>query len=350
MPTTRRHIDVYGESDSGDFIIRRRLPAAVHLALLFFICYSVLYAVVINVDMIGEVVAGIVLLGVIGPLSWFTIYFAQQNRDMLLATEFQNALFSAAARLKTKFCMIVKRDGTVVYLDREFQRVFPETENRGTLVLDKIFNNKNIAPAEAEKIFNALQNEVSTSVFIDIQDENAPESAPERVIITIDPLPRPHGYFILRGRDYVVKKFERQAQADEGVSEIVDPSSAATVSNMLHTLPFGIYTTDTEGRIQFMNYRLEGWLGYDQHEVASRKLTLHDVISQPNTEVASQLLLKDCEGDISFRNRQGHRVKLYLKQEIARDGNGVVGSVGFVQQPRIDSEDITASDNPSADF
>ena len=37
----------------------------------------------------------------------------QRSRDMVLSTEFQNALFASALGINNKFCLIIKRDGNI---------------------------------------------------------------------------------------------------------------------------------------------------------------------------------------------------------------------------------------------
>ena len=61
----------------------------------------------------------------IGSLTWLTIYFSARLRDLVLATEFQNAMLASAAQLSTRFCLITKRDGSIVYVDPGFQKLFP---------------------------------------------------------------------------------------------------------------------------------------------------------------------------------------------------------------------------------
>lgn len=330
MSNPRRTSDSFNQDEFGDFIIRRRILPVWQLLLLFFLSFAVLFVVATNAEMLGGSIGiGLAIFAVIGPLTWFTVYFSQQNRDMLLAAEFQNALFSAAARLKTKFVMIVKQDGTIFYFDRGFQQVFPEAANRGTLMLDKIFSSKQITPVEAEKLHRALDGSRSESVFIHLPDEQGQE---QRVIITIDPLPRPSGFFIIRGRDYVVKRYERNTSSVAPLPVNGNTHLAASLSHMLHTVPYGIYTTDADGNLLFANYRLESWLGYNQNEMASRKLNLMNLIALQNTATVESLLLRDCEGEVQFKSKEGRPVQLYLQQEITKDSNGaVIGSVAILQ-------------------
>lgn len=327
MSNPRRNSDSFNEDEFGDFIIRRRILPVWQLLLLFGLSFTILFVVTTNAGMLGGAVGlGLAIFAVIGPLTWFTVYFSQQNRDMLLAAEFQNALFSAAARLKTKFVMIVKQDGTIFYFDRGFQRVFPETASRGTLMIDKIFSSKQITPVEAEKLHRALDEGRADTVFIHLPNEAGEE---QKIIITIDPLPRPAGFFIIRGRDYVVKRYERNTTTSLPLTG--NPHLSATLTHMLHTVPYGLYATDADGNLLFANYRLESWLGYNQNEMTSRKLNLLSVVTPQNTATVDSLLLRDCEGEVQFKSKDGRPVQLHLQQEITRDDKGaVIGSVSIL--------------------
>ena len=330
MAQPRRSSDTFNEDESGDFIVRRRILPVWQLIILFLLSFTVLFVVATNANMLGGSIGlALAIFAVIGPLTWFTVYFSQQNRDMLLAAEFQNALFSAAARLKTKFVIIVKQAGTIFYFDRGFHQVFPETNSRGTLMIDNIINAKQITPVEADKLYRALDEERSETVFIHLQNEKGEE---QKVIVTVDPLPRPSGFYIMRGRDYIVKRYERSAVQSNSTPMAENQHVSATMSHMMHTIPYGLYTTDAEGKILFMNYRLESWLGYAQNEVASKKLSLLDIIPQQNTATAESILLKDCDGEVQFKCKDGRAIQMHMQQELTKDANGgLVGSVAILR-------------------
>lgn len=336
MSTPRRNSDAFSDDEFGEFIIRRRILPIWQLLALFLISFSFLFVVTTNAEMLGgNFGVGLAILAVIGPLTWFTVYFSQQNRDMLLAAEFQNALFSAAARLKTKFVMIVKQDGTIFYYDRGFQEVFPETTSRGTLMVDKIFSKKQITPAESAKFQSALEEGRTDTVFATLSNADGSE---QKVIITIDPLPRPSGFYIVRGRDYVTKRQNREAASSVAEASAQLP---AHLSHMLQTIPYGLYTADAEGNIQFINYRMENWLGFAQGEVQAQKLTLMDIIAPQNTALVDDISLRDCAGSLLFKSKDGQVVQLYLQQEVTQDAQGtVIGAVALLQPEKTGSADI----------
>lgn len=342
MSNTQRNSDAFSQDEMGDFIIRRRILPVWQLVLLFLLSFSILFVVTTNAEMLGGAFGiGLAIFAVIGPLTWFTVYFSQQNRDMLLAAEFQNALFSAAARLKSTFVMIVKQDGTIFYFDRGFQKVFPETSRRGTLMIDKLFSSQQISKMESEKLLGAIEQGRAETVFVHLQDANGKS---QKVIINIDPLPRPSGFYIIRGRDYVVKRYERNTTASAPALPLVDnPQLNATMSHMLHTLPYGIYTTDANGTLLFANYRLESWLGYNQNEIITNKLTLAHIVAEQNTALVDDLLLRNTEGELQFKSKDGQAVLLHVQQEICKDANGnIVGSVMMLQPEQHDLSGVAS--------
>lgn len=323
-----RQSDLLNSSSSQDFVVRKSIPPMWQLLILFVICFSCLLLVLYYASAIGLAAAAFAIFSIIGPLCWFTVYFNQRNRDMVLAAEFQNAIFSAAARLKSRFCIIVKKDGTIFYYDRGFQAIFPDNTQRGTLMVDKVLNSKLITPTEAEKLYRALDNNSSEAIFLTFTPPGGEE---QKLVITIDPLPRPQGFFILRGRDYVVKQYEKTSSPAVPASISGNKDVDLTLSHVIHMLPEAIYTTDADGNFLFANFQFENQLGYAQNEIVGRRLNVHDLLPNTNTPLVESILLKPCEGAILFRAKHGETVQLYLKQDICKDERGaVVGSTALL--------------------
>lgn len=136
----------------------------------------------------------------------------------------------------------------------------------------------------------------------------------------------------------MVKKYDRLSQTEAHIGSktqlLVDANTSATVSHLLQSLPVGLYASDPEGNILFINYRLESWLGYAQNEIMSRDLTLYDLIPQDNTSTAEGLLLRDCEGIVTFLTKERKGLNLHVTQEITRAENGAAqGSVAIISAP-----------------
>lgn len=329
MQAFQRHSDLFEAKDRGEFVMRQRVPTIVQMLLLFFFCFTIIYLIATNSALFGgNLVVALAVFVIIAPLCWFTVYFGQRSRDMLLAAEFQNALFSAAARIKSKFCIIVKQDGTVVYFDRGFQEYFPETANRGILMLDKILTGRHMQPAEAEKLYKALLDYRQESVIISLAHGSNPDM---RMVVTIDPLPRPSGFILLRGREYVTKQYEKAGASADAVLAS-DSAASASLAHLLHTAPIGLYTTDTEGRLLFINYTLEGWLGFAQHQILGEQKSIDDLIPNLSQALHGHVLQHDAEGIIPFRKKDGTSLPLYVQQEIIRDEYGnITGSAALLR-------------------
>lgn len=341
----RRTSDIYEEKTSGEFIVRRRLPPLVQLAGLFAVCFTLLFAIAMNAAYLGGGVGvALAIFAIVGPLCWFTIHLNQRNNEIVMSAEFQNALFSAAARLKTRFCIIVKRDGSIFYYDRGFQNMFPEATNRGMLMLEKVFTSKYISPQEMRKLERALSNNESSTIFIDLPMDM---SGTQKLVITVDPIDRPTGFFILRARDFVIKQYDRggSGQADSNLPFFDNPRSTNHFYHMLQTLPVGMYATDPEGNFLFMNYTLENWLGYAQHEVVSKGLTLQDIVPDQINPLVEDLLLKDAQGPLTLQGKDRAPRNVFISQEITRDEhNAFIGTVAWVQETGIFSQPSTQAD------
>jgi PAS domain S-box-containing protein len=138
-----------------------------------------------------------------------------EYQSVLLLTEFQNSLFAGAARQGNEFCVILKRDGAVAYVDPEFmQRFLPGS--RQILHMGAIWNALNLDERDrvslSESVLEGRQ-EMRDVVLAHNIDERqqfslslAPieiwnERAGERsLLLSIDPITRPSGYLLLRAR------------------------------------------------------------------------------------------------------------------------------------------------------
>lgn len=277
MQKQRLAEDLEIKQDAGQFIIRKRSLPLWQLFGLFIVSFGVLFVVSTQSHLFGGYVGiGLAILAVIGPLCWFTVYFSQHNRDMLLAAEFQNALFSAAARIKSRFVMIVKNDGTVVYYDQGFTQCFPESKNRGTLFVDKIFSSEQISRGDAEKLFAALESHRAETIFIHLAHS---DGAKEKLIVTLDPLPRPNGFTLIRGREYAVRQFERSNDSVQAMPSKDSGLIGTTLLPVLDAMQEGLVLWNNEGRILYMNETLKIMLG---HGNAPAPLRLNEVLE--NTE------------------------------------------------------------------
>lgn len=127
-----RYVDLDSQpSGYPDFAAPKRSPTLVEQVL---ICFSLILTGVITVLLIHDAWALIALLFTAFDLG--AVYVTQQthrNRQLLQATEFQNALFASALARKHRFCLIARKDGGIVYANPQFKVLFPGLGNGGSV-------------------------------------------------------------------------------------------------------------------------------------------------------------------------------------------------------------------------
>src|SRR5690349_11273716 len=108
----------------NEFVARKRVPTIIQLFILFILTLVITFGCLMFLA--DKFTIAFVLTLVLMGSGWYVLLQMQRNQDLVLATEFQNSLFASALGLNNKFCMIIRRNGTVVYLDRMFQEMFPD--------------------------------------------------------------------------------------------------------------------------------------------------------------------------------------------------------------------------------
>jgi hypothetical protein len=114
------------------------------------------------------------------------------------ALEFMNALFSSALGRGYKFCFIVKNTGDIVFYNRPFQDFFPAYITQDTRTLESLFTLYGIAQVDRETIHGYMVANTDGSVTISPRTAEGPEIPP--VALSIEPIGRPTGFFLVRGK------------------------------------------------------------------------------------------------------------------------------------------------------
>jgi hypothetical protein len=184
-----------------DFIVRQRVPSMRQLVALFLSALIIAISITVAVASKPALVAILFILTV--SVGWYVVVQTQQTRDLLMTTEFQNALFSSALGLNHKFCLILKPDGTMVYLDRGFQDMFPSFLKQSQRHLALLLESGNVAEKDRESILAAVARGTPDKVIFSIR---AGDGQVHRLMLNIDPLHRPTGFILLRGRDFVEQR------------------------------------------------------------------------------------------------------------------------------------------------
>ena len=289
-------------SEDGEFIIRRRLPHIWQLVAVFLAGIGlVAWLAMIGNTLSSHTVFAICVFGIIAFLTWFTVFFTQRSRDLLMATEFQNAMFASATTLHTQFCLITKQDGTIVYYDPGFQRMFPEFMRMEQRAIDMLLHSSRAPEADRERIFSALSRHVFEKFVLTV---TTAEGEQKKVMLNIDPLPRPKGFFLFRGREYV----ENRGSAGN--------SAIGPILPLLDHLPVGMYAADKKGALTYVNQTLELWLGYAPGEMLARQMHLQNLLFPANAQPTSPVEPDPFHGTVALQKKNGSEISVQLHQQV----------------------------------
>ncbi len=318
-----RYSDIDIESSGArDFVIRRRQPSTTQIALIFLIALAIALSVTVTVANKYLLVSMLMTLAAV--TGWYVVLHIQRDRDLLLATEFQNALFASALGLNNKFCMIMKREGNIVYLDKSFQDMFPDFLKQPRRSLDVLLDQGKVSREDSEKIYSAVERGVYEKVIFSIRGSS---NESYKIVMSIEPILRPSGFVLLRGREFVETRASNEAEAD---NNLLNKSTVTLFSHIVDNMNMGIYMTGPTGVIIYANPLLENWLGFEEGEIISSNLSLPDIIFQ-NGEKPLAVEPENFEGELTLHKKNGGQMKAFINQKIIRDDrNKLLGCTTLV--------------------
>lgn len=211
--------------------------------------------------------------GILATLAAIALSYVLRQKDIITNTEFQNALLAGAARINNEFCIIAKYDGTIVYVDPEFTKRFPEFQERPFSHVDHLL--AFAGDPEKERMVNALAVGQSTHISIDslsmdkgtkalnialdpIGIYNANEQG--RLMLAVDPLPRPSGYFFIRARQ--------------------ESSAQIAAQNLLTDFPVGYFILDEKRIITDCNDKFATMIGVNLADLFESPRVFDDFLAK----------------------------------------------------------------------
>jgi two-component system, cell cycle sensor histidine kinase and response regulator CckA len=305
-----------------DFVIRKRSPSILQLLLIFL--GVLLTAISITLTIADKMALIMILFILIGVVGWYVLIQIQRSRDLLLATEFQNALFASALGINNKFCMIIRRNGNIVYLDRSFQDMFPDFLRQSRRSIDVLLEQGRVSREDGEKIYSAIERGVYEKVIFDIRGSG---NGLHRVVMSIEPILRPSGFILLRGREFVESRAADEADASR---QALNKSTITLFSHVMDTMNMGVYMTGPTGNLIYANPVLEQWLGYRDGEIGSNNLALQDLVPHGSNRPEA-IEPGNFEGEVMLQKKNGGMMKAFINQKIIRDEqNKVMGCTALV--------------------
>lgn len=203
----------------------------------------------------------------VAALFYVSTMYMNKYRAVIQTIELQNALFSGAARMVADFCMIVRHDGKVVYVDHEYKSKIPGLRDNG---LDAISDKGFIDKKSLEKLYSALNSGRSEKVDFKMVGKSSSEQkltlslepigitphGKGRLSLAVNPITRPSGYFFLKVQE--------------------DTASGAITTQAMDNFAVGYYEVDRSGKFVSTNNQFWKNLGYSS---AQTGLTSFDDIA-----------------------------------------------------------------------
>jgi PAS domain S-box-containing protein len=310
-------------STSADFISRRYDPTLMKLVVLFFIALGLGISLVSMLLKPFELV--VVMTVLMGALGTYVIAHIQRSRDLVLATEFQNALFASSLSAGCRFSIIITREGTITYMDGGTQRMFSDLLKERQLTLVNMLKVAKLQTVEQDKIFDMVLRTTPDRLVCDIRGQ---DNRTHRVVITVEPIARPSGYVLIRARDYVEDRGTERAMK-AGVNPLLSKSTIGMFAHVMDRMGMGIYLTDMDGNMVYANPVLEGWLGFGEGEITGGGFTMREVVH--GISAVDAMNPRDFEGEHAMLRKAGGLIRAYINQKIVYgDGKKPLGCVAII--------------------
>ena len=311
--------------DSG-FIIRNRIPKALQISVGFFFASLLIYFGYSNGNKVIFISS---LFIVMSLLCLVTIVFAEKLRTLVLASEFQSALLSSGIRLGTRFCLIVKNDGNIVYMDPGFYQTFPDLKNSNIRTIDDLLNGAEIPDTLKEDVKAVLEQKRSERILLPFKKS---DGSIINIMTTIDILPRPKFYFVIRGRDYIEKRDNKPEEqiAKEPVSYHTQNSFSNNLDLVelvrpLYTNNEQIIIANKSGAVVFISPSIEKWLGYEIGEIIQSEIRINQLF---NKYIGNNLIKKsqgDFIGEVILERKDRSLMPLEVNQTAINQDGEIIG-------------------------
>lgn len=271
-----------------------------------------------------EILAPLLGAFVVVGLGLYIYYRKQLNLDLIMSTEFQNLLFSQSFVLGSAFALIVRRDGTIVHASDGLPKIFPKFNYSGAQALNGIFEEGVVRQSDRDRIFAAIRAGHSERLIFPVFK---PYEEKKEYVITVEPLPRPAGYCLVRGREYLGARTGLQV-----VPDALNVTSIDKIDHLLGIIDLPLFTTDATGVFEYVNPAFENAFGYFPGEINELKLRIHHVFfSHGHTTLTEDYIPRDYAGDAMIQLKNGSKHPVMVTQRLLlNDAGKPVGASGSV--------------------
>ncbi len=307
--------------EAKDFIDREHGVQLWWVVSAFMVAFALIVASLAATDNIFSIIA--VIFFVLVSLSSVISALIIRDRNLVGAAELQSAIFSGAVKLSTDFCMIVRYDGVIIYIDPAYNKKLLGDNTEKYPDVSILHKNGFITKAEKTRLLSSLAKgkidnfdiklpdnigEVKPVAF-SLQPINISKSdiAERKVTLSVKPMGRPSGYFLLK---------------TEKTSDKFDISSEMELSVGTY-----FFTKNDDFGVSKI---LEESLGYEEDELVSLNTKFTDLFY--DEEEAKNLLTakKDYQSVTALRNKNGSTNRVFITQKVVKENNIIEERRGMV--------------------
>lgn len=181
-------------SQREDFVARKR---DVTLKKIYNICLAALITVLgVAILVYNNTLLGSMMCVIVGSITLSLGRQIEKQQKVLHATEFMNALFASVIGSGSLFCMVVRADGEIMYLNRGTQDMFPTFLDQPVRHLDLLLSMHNVPEEHRGKIAALIAQQNAEKIGVTIEDG---EKKSRAITLSIEPILRPKGFTLIRG-------------------------------------------------------------------------------------------------------------------------------------------------------
>jgi PAS domain-containing protein len=310
---------------SADFVRRKRHGSVLVAFLIYFSLLLVLVGYGFYKNYHNKDVILIILLTVgISTLILHALYSIQKSLDMIMAVEFQNALFTSALNLRMDFTIIMQRNGSIVYVDRGFRDMFPEIRAIDDKVLDYLVTNMRLDDRAKDKFFLALRNYDFEQLVAEVYRG---DGELDRYMLYMSPIPRPQGYFMIQARKYV----EVRNAANVNMAPLTF-DAADIVHPLLDAMPGGAYMLTEQGEVLDCNDALLEMLGYENFDDLFAQSPKLESLTKQSNFLIKAWQPQSFNGRIELKCKNGETMLVGISQNTILQDGKVTGALGLVSK------------------
>ncbi|MCH2036990.1 MAG: response regulator [Rickettsiales bacterium] len=235
-------------------------------------------------------------------LIFFMIVHIYNNREIIMAIEFQNALYSAAAATGVVFYMIIRPDGSIIHSNLSDMQPFQHLRKKGLRGVNALIESGGLVEKDQDALLDALVNNNSAIMDFSMAAvqkkameagqffDNEPSNA--RVKLIVSPIERPEGYFIIRAVEHI--------DIGDGIE-------------VLEKLDIGCYITDHEGRFVYVNKVFATLLDEEKDDFIASGHKICDVMKTNNINAIEYDFKTEWEGKSSFNTENEKRGDYFVQ-------------------------------------